>query len=377
MSGSFRLLVTLGAVVLVAWVAGSAGARQLAGIYNVHPLVSDSAAVQAAGRRCVSGQRVGVECRPDDAVVDFEQRVQHVDLVQRGRSEVGTDGDGCGSTHRHGVQRQCHGFRRQPKRQERRGAVPVRNGGRHHHGVVAWSQRDSRSDGRRPLRGWSSLQGPRDRKREVVRIGLPQRACRRVRQVVQPRVGRFHGSEDPNRLRTVRIQALAGNIFVTYAKQDTAKKDDVAEPGQGYVDEFTPDGALVAQVVNSGKKNAPLNAAWGLALAPTDFGAFAGDLLVGNFGNGRISAYSKRDTKWVYRGQLRLADGTPIAIDGLWAIAFGNGAAAGPTTTPLLPRRAERRKPRPLRIDHHRLSRTAGSVQHGRNARRGARACPR
>ena len=89
----------------------------------------------------------------------------------------------------------------------------------------------------------------------------------------------------------------------------------------------------MAQVVNSGKKNAPLNAAWGLALAPTDFGAFAGDLLVGNFGNGRISAYSKRDTKWVYRGQLRLADGTPIAITGLWAIAFGNGAAAGPTTT--------------------------------------------
>ena len=76
----------------------------------------------------------------------------------------------------------------------------------------------------------------------------------------------------------------------------------MAEPGQGYVDEFTPDGALVAQVVNSGKKNAPLNAAWGLALAPADFGAFAGDLLVGNFGNGRISAYSKRDTKWVYRG---------------------------------------------------------------------------
>ena len=120
---------------------------------------------------------------------------------------------------------------------------------------------------------------------------------------------------------------------MTYAKQDAAKKDDVPEPGQGYVNEFTPDGTLVAQVVNSGKKNAPLNAAWGLALAPADFGAFAGDLLVGNFGNGRISAYSKRDTKWVYRGQLRLADGTPIAIDGLWAIAFGNGSAAGPTNS--------------------------------------------
>ena len=129
------------------------------------------------------------------------------------------------------------------------------------------------------------------------------------------------------------IQALGGNIFVTYAQQDAQKKDDVKAPGQGFVDEFTPDGALVAQVVNSGKKNAPLNASWGLALAPAGFGVFAGDLLVGNFGNGRISAYTQRGTKWVFKGQLRGADGTPIAIDGLWAIAFGNGAAAGPAST--------------------------------------------
>ena len=86
-------------------------------------------------------------------------------------------------------------------------------------------------------------------------------------------------------------------------------------------------------MVNSGKKNAPLNAAWGLALAPASFGVFAGDLLVGNFGNGRISAYQQRGATWVYKGQLRLADGTPIVVDGLWAIAFGNGAAAGPTGT--------------------------------------------
>jgi len=129
------------------------------------------------------------------------------------------------------------------------------------------------------------------------------------------------------------IQALGGNIFVTYAKQDASKKQQVPAPGQGFVDEFTPDGQLIARVVNSGKPNAPLNAAWGLALAPADFRVFAGDLLVGNFGNGRISAYTQRGTKWVYKGQLRRADGAPIAIDGLWAIAFGNGAAAGPTST--------------------------------------------
>jgi uncharacterized protein (TIGR03118 family) len=129
------------------------------------------------------------------------------------------------------------------------------------------------------------------------------------------------------------IQALNGNIFVTYAQQDAAKKDDVAAPGQGYVDEFTPAGALVARAVNSGKKNAPLNASWGLAMAPADFSVFGGDLLVGNFGNGRISAYIQRGATWVYKGQLKHADGSLIEIDGLWAIAFGNGAAAGPVTT--------------------------------------------
>ena len=145
--------------------------------------------------------------------------------------------------------------------------------------------------------------------------------------------GGFADSRIPAGYAPFGIQAIGGNIVVTYAQQDAAKKDDVAAPGKGYVDEFTPDGALVAQVVNSGKKNAPLNAAWGLALAPADFGVFAGDLLVGNFGNGRISAYTQRGDRWVYKGQLRGADGTPIVIDGLWAIAFGNGAAAGPANT--------------------------------------------
>jgi uncharacterized protein (TIGR03118 family) len=145
--------------------------------------------------------------------------------------------------------------------------------------------------------------------------------------------GGFKDDKVPKGFAPFGIQALGGDIFVTYAKQDAAAKDDVPVPGQAYVDEFSPDGALVARVVNSGKKNAPLNAPWGLALAPADFSVFANDLLVGNFGNGRISAYTKRGATWVYKGQLRHANGSPIAIDGLWAIAFGNGSAAGPATT--------------------------------------------
>jgi uncharacterized protein (TIGR03118 family) len=129
------------------------------------------------------------------------------------------------------------------------------------------------------------------------------------------------------------IQALGGNIFVTYALQDAKAEDEVDKPGKGYIDEFTPDGALVAQVAKQGGKNAPLNAPWGLAMAPQGFGVFAGDVLVGNFGNGRISAYEQRGAKWVYRGQLRKGDGTILVTDGLWAIAFGNGAAAGPVTS--------------------------------------------
>jgi len=128
------------------------------------------------------------------------------------------------------------------------------------------------------------------------------------------------------------IQALNGNIFVTYALQDKSKQIEVPGNGLGYVDEYTPDGKLVARVASKGNSHAPLNAPWGLAIAPAQFGAYSGDVLVGNFGNGRISAYQQLSSgKWVYKGQLRVASGAPIVVDGLWSIAFGNGAAAGPT----------------------------------------------
>ncbi len=143
----------------------------------------------------------------------------------------------------------------------------------------------------------------------------------------------FQDAKIPKGWAPFGIQALNGNIFVTYALQDQAKHDDVAGGGLGYVDEYSPDGVLLASVASKGKKNAPLNAPWGLAMAPASYGVYGGDLLVGNFGSGRIDAYQPvSPTHFAYKGQLRAATGAPVTLDGLWAIAFGNDSAAGPST---------------------------------------------
>jgi uncharacterized protein (TIGR03118 family) len=123
------------------------------------------------------------------------------------------------------------------------------------------------------------------------------------------------------------IQNLQGRIYVAYAKQDEEAEDEVAGEGLGFVSVFDTAGTFVARVA-SGE---PLDAPWGLAIAPAGFGRFSGNLLVGNFGNGRINAYDL--ATFEPRGHLKTADHKPLVIDGLWGIAFGNGAGAGPTTT--------------------------------------------
>ncbi len=125
------------------------------------------------------------------------------------------------------------------------------------------------------------------------------------------------------------IRAIGDQIFVTYAKQGEGA-DEVDGQSLGFVDMFDTSGTFQGRVATRGQLNAP----WGLALAPANFGRFAGDLLVGNFGDGEIHAYQSLAGTWVPRGTLRGTDAMPIEIDGLWALSFGSGAVNnGPTDT--------------------------------------------
>jgi uncharacterized protein (TIGR03118 family) len=126
------------------------------------------------------------------------------------------------------------------------------------------------------------------------------------------------------------IQTIGNHVFVSYAKQDEDAEDEVAGQGRGFVDEYDLAGNLVERVAQHGQLNAP----WGLALAPGGFGRFGGDLLVGNFGDGQINAYEVQPNgTFEHRGELRGADHKPLAIDGLWALQFGQGGNNAPAGT--------------------------------------------
>ncbi|HEY2356006.1 MAG TPA: TIGR03118 family protein [Phenylobacterium sp.] len=121
-------------------------------------------------------------------------------------------------------------------------------------------------------------------------------------------------------------QVLNGKLYVTFALQDAAKHDDVGGAGNGYVDVFNLDGTFDHRVVSLGGE---INSPWGLAIAPASFGNLAGDLLVGNFGDGTISAFNL--TTNAFDGKLVGRDGQPLVFGDLWALTPGNGAAAGST----------------------------------------------
>ncbi len=122
------------------------------------------------------------------------------------------------------------------------------------------------------------------------------------------------------------IQELGGKIYVAYGKQNASKTDVVPGAGLGVVDVYSVNGKLIRHLVSNGRKS-PLNEPWGLAIAPKGFGPFAGDLLVGNLGNGWINAFNPSTGKFL--GALHSTGGSPIVIKGLWGLRVGNSAFGG------------------------------------------------
>jgi uncharacterized protein (TIGR03118 family) len=139
--------------------------------------------------------------------------------------------------------------------------------------------------------------------------------------------GAFTDPGIPDGFAPFGIQNVDGSIFVTYAKQKEDKEDDVAGPGNGYVDVFDPDGALLHRFASKGSLNSP----WGIVQAPASFGRFGGMLLIGNFGDGKISAFDPASGS--FRGLLSRRGGGALVISGLWGLAFGNGGGAGSADT--------------------------------------------
>jgi uncharacterized protein (TIGR03118 family) len=133
------------------------------------------------------------------------------------------------------------------------------------------------------------------------------------------KAGAFMDPRLPKGFAPFGIQAINGDIYVSYAKQDAEGEDEVAGPGLGFIDVYSPDGELLGRFASRGALNAP----WGMALAPLSFGDFGGALLVGNFGDGTINAFSPRSGRWL--GALRDQHQRRIHAEGIWGMAFGNG----------------------------------------------------
>jgi uncharacterized protein (TIGR03118 family) len=138
--------------------------------------------------------------------------------------------------------------------------------------------------------------------------------------------GGFEDPSLPQGFAPFNVQVIGGRVFVAYAKQDADAEDEIAGQGLGRVDVYDLAGNLLGGIDGHGQLNAP----WGLAIAPASFGTFAGDLLVGNFGDGRINAYREESPgQFVHVAKLRGSDNQPLEIDGLWALQVSQGGNNG------------------------------------------------
>jgi len=148
-------------------------------------------------------------------------------------------------------------------------------------------------------------------------------------QVIPGTSGKIDGGfTDPNipaGFAPFGIQNINGDLFVTYAKQNLQKHDDVAGPGNGFVDVFDTDGHLLRRFASRG----PLNSPWGVARASFAFGRFSGDILVGNFGDGKINVF---DSGGHFIDELDGPNGRTLVIDGLWTLTLGGGLKSSSDT---------------------------------------------
>lgn len=131
----------------------------------------------------------------------------------------------------------------------------------------------------------------------------------------------------PGDFAPFNVQNIGGVLFVTYAKQDAPKHDDVPGAGLGYVEIFTPKGRHIGHLPHGNWFNAP----WGVVWTTRDFGEFSNSILVGNFGSGWVAAFNGFTYK--FEGFLQNPDNSLLTIDGLWSLAFGNDGSAGPADT--------------------------------------------
>jgi uncharacterized protein (TIGR03118 family) len=142
--------------------------------------------------------------------------------------------------------------------------------------------------------------------------------------------GKFVDTAIPRGFVPFGISAVNNQLYVTYAMQDTAKHDEVAGAGLGYVDVFDLSGNLVSRFASAGALNAP----WGIAVAPSGWGSLAGDVLIGNFGDGKINLFKPNGKQLATSvGSLKGSNGQAFAFPGLWSLVFGNGDSDKPLTT--------------------------------------------
>jgi uncharacterized protein (TIGR03118 family) len=117
------------------------------------------------------------------------------------------------------------------------------------------------------------------------------------------------------------VAVLNGNLYVAFAKRKKGGIDNVDGKGLGYIDVFTTKGKFMKTLVANG----PLNAPWGMVIAPSSFGSLAGALLVGNFGDGHINAFDASTGALIET--LHSSKHKEISLDGLWALDdTGNGS---------------------------------------------------